>query len=283
MDVFNQIELITKQKISAAEELTGGCIGHVYCLKLDNGQKIVAKINKNPNSYLQIEGWMLQYLARKSSLPVPDVIHNSPSLILMSYIDGNSQISGKAEEHAAEILANLHEITAPTFGLDKHTLIGGLPQPNSKTDSWLSFFREHRLLYMASEGLKKGLLSESIFNRLNKFCDHLDKWLDEPNQPSLIHGDVWTTNVLAKNDRIVGFVDPAIYYADPEIELAFTTLFGTFGEPFFNRYNEIRPIKDGFFELRREVYNLYPLLVHVRLFGGHYAQQVSSILSHLGY
>ncbi len=65
--------------------------------------------------------------------------------------------------------------------------------------------------------------------------------LTEPDEPALIHGDVWTTNVLAQDDRITGFLDPAIYYADPEIELAFITLFNTFGQPFFQRYHELRP------------------------------------------
>ena len=98
------------------------------------------------------------------------------------------------------------------------------------------------------------------------------------DQPSLIHGDVWTTNVLASSERITGFLDPAIYYADPEIELAFITLFNTFGRPFFQRYHELRPISTDFWEIRRDLYNLYPLLVHVRLFGGGYVGAVEQIL-----
>ncbi|KPK03492.1 MAG: hypothetical protein AMJ56_19040, partial [Anaerolineae bacterium SG8_19] len=64
------------------------------------------------------------------------------------------------------------------------------------------------------------------------------------------HGDAWAGNILANGDEITGFLDPAIYFADPEIELAFTSLFGTFGDAFFHRYREIRPIKPGFMELR---------------------------------
>ena len=88
--------------------------------------------------------------------------------------------------------------------------------------------------------------------------------------------------MLSRDGRIAGFLDPAIYYADPEIELAFSTLFGTFGDAFFRAYGERRPLRPGFFEVRRDLYNLYPLLVHVRLFGGSYLGDVERILDRLG-
>jgi fructosamine-3-kinase len=168
-------------------------------------------------------------------------------------------------------------------GLEEPTLIGGLHQPNPWADSWLTFFREQRLLYMGREAVRRGRLPEAIFGRLAEFAAHLDRWLMEPQRPSLIHGDVWTTNVLALGDQVTGFVDPAIYYADPEIELAFITLFGTFARPFFTRYQEIRPLAPGFFEERRDIYNLYPLLVHVTLFGGGYVHSVDETLQQFGY
>ena len=92
-----------------------------------------------------------------------------------------------------------------------------------------------------------------------------------------IHGDLWGGNVLVDGKGRCGFIDPAIYYADPEIDLAYSTLFGTFGERFFARYSEHRPLAPDFGE-RRDLYNLYPLLFHVRLFGGSYVQSVRSTL-----
>jgi fructosamine-3-kinase len=93
---------------------------------------------------------------------------------------------------------------------------------------------------------------------------------------------VWSANVLAKGDRITAFLDPAIYYAAPEIELSFISLFDSFGDTFFERYAEIRYIRPGFFEERRDLYNLYPLLVHVYFFGGGYLSSVQSTLSRFG-
>ena len=88
--------------------------------------------------------------------------------------------------------------------------------------------------------------------------------------------------MLFRSGKIAGLVDPAIYYGDREIELAFGTLFGDLTPAFFDRYGEIFPIQPGFFEERRDLYNLYPLLVHVRLFGGSYVGSVDRILTRFG-
>ena len=278
-----KIETAVSQKVVDMAPLSGGCIGQVYKAQLQDGTTIVVKADDGPSPKLDIEGRMLQYLAEHSELPVPDVFLLQPNLLIMAYLPGDSHFSAQAQTHAAELLAACHQISAPTFGLEWDTLIGGLHQPNTPMASWLDFFREQRLLYMAGEGVRTGHLPASVLSRLDSFCGQLDRWLQEPERPSLIHGDVWTTNVLAQGNRITAFIDPAIYYADPEIELAFTTLFGTFSEPFFKRYEEIRPLAPGFFDTRRDIYNLYPLLVHVRLFGGSYVGSVDRTLRRFGF
>jgi fructosamine-3-kinase len=88
--------------------------------------------------------------------------------------------------------------------------------------------------------------------------------------------------VLADGDRIAAFIDPAIYFADAEVELAFITLFGCFGPSFWETYHALRPIDPEFFATRRDLYNLYPLLVHTRLFGGGYVARVEATLSRFG-
>lgn len=269
--------------VAAVESLSGGCIGQVYAVRLADGERLVVKVDDDATPRLDVEGYMLRYLADHSDLPVPAVHVSEPHLLVMDFIEGESRFPPATQRHAAELLAALHSVQGPRFGLERDTLIGGLYQPNPWTDSWLAFFREHRLLYMAREGEEAGRLPPAVRRRVERMAADLDRWLEEPAQPSLIHGDVWTTNVLAVGDRVTGFLDPAIYYADPEIELAFTTLFGTFGDPFFERYQELRPLEPGFFEERRDLYNLYPLLVHVRLFGGSYIGSVERTLRRFGY
>ena len=261
--------------------LAGGCVGEVYRVRLADGGSLVAKLGP-PDGALAVEAWMLGYLTEHTVLPVPEVLHASNSMLLMSHIESGDAITPSAETHAAELLAALHDVSAPAFGLERDTVIGGLAQPNPPSSAWIPFFRDHRLLYMGREALDAGRLTVEIMVRLERLAGRLDRWLEEPERPSLIHGDMWGGNVLVKAGRIAGFVDPAIYHADAEIELAFSTMFTTFGEAFFRRYAEIRPIRPGFFEIRRDLYNLWPALVHVRLFGGGYVSSVERTLEILG-
>jgi len=278
------------------DRLHGGCVGEVYRVNIFEASPfessvIVAKFTASEDASpedattagtLDIEGKMLTYLVERSDLPVPKVYFASPSVLLMEWIEGKSEFNPAAQRHAAECLAKLHQVKADRFGLPFHTLIGGLVQPNTPTDTWLDFFREQRVFYMAKAAYQEELLPCDILLKLEKCCDHLDRWIVEPAYPALLHGDAWTTNILAHGGKIRGFLDPAIYYGHPEMELAFTTLFKTFDEPFFTHYQAINPIEEGFFELRKDLYNLYPLLVHVRLFGQSYINPILQTLKRLG-
>lgn len=280
--LHDAIEAALGQRPLSLQPLSGGCVGEVYKVQLPGNLAVVAKVGQGAGAHLACEGAMLRYLQQHSRLPVPAVLHASDNLLIMEFIAGDSCFDAAAEQHAAELLAGLHAISAPHFGFEWDTLIGGLHQPNPRTSSWLEFFRDQRLLYMGNEALRTGRMPARTLARLERCAGRLTEWLDEPERPALLHGDVWTTNVLAQGGRITGFLDPAIYYGHAEIELAFTTLFGTFGAPFFRRYAEIHPLAPGFMELRKDLYNLYPLLVHVRLFGDSYLRSVESTLTRLG-
>ena len=269
-----RIARITGQAVVDVRALSGGCVGQVLLVQLADGCKVVAKLGPG----LEPEGWMLRKLAAESSLPVPMLLYADDDLLLMNYIDARDRLDDRAQEHAAELLAGLHQMSWHAYGLERATLIGGLVQPNPPTASWREFFRDHRLLFMAGEALEAGRLPAALMAGIERLGARLDRWIDEAPAPGMIHGDCWGGNVLCRQGRVAAFIDPAIYYADPEIELAFGTLFSDFGPAFFRRYNEIRPLRPGFFEARRDLYNLYPLLVHVRLFGGSYVDLVDDVV-----
>lgn len=275
-----RIERLAGRSIRSAAPLSGGCIADVVQLKLDDGETCVAKMAApdDHSGHLAIEAQMLRFLAANSSLPVPGVIAAAGDLLVMEYIEAGSPIDHNAEQHAAELLAELHSLTAPTFGFKQDTVIGPLRQPNPLRENWTEFFRDQRLLHMGRVALERGHLPATSFKTLETFCGKLGDFLPASSKPALLHGDVWDGNVLVRNGRVAAFIDPAIYYGEPEIELAFSSLFGTFGESFFACYQAIRPLEPGFFETRRDIYNLYPLLVHTALFGSSYAASVAATL-----
>jgi fructosamine-3-kinase len=264
----------------AFERLVGGCIAEVWRVTLDDGRRLVAK--RSEGGGLEPEAFMLRWLAAHSALPVPAVRHADDRLLLMDYVETSGRLDDAAQAHAAELLAALHDIGAERFGFERDTLIGPLEQPNPWTGSWVAFFRDQRLLDLGRRAFEAGRLPAATLRDLEAFCGRLERYLEEPAAPSLIHGDVWDGNILVRDGRVAAFIDPAIHFAHPEVELAFSTLFGTFGPAFFRRYRELRPLAPGFFETRRDIYNLYPLLVHSRLFGGHYPAQVARILARFG-
>lgn len=275
--VETAVKTITGRSPVEAHALTGGCVAEVRRVDLDDGSSVVAKIAADGG--LEIEGAMLRYLRAQSTLPVPEVLGCTDDFLLMAFVETRGTLGDAAQAHAADLLAALHAVTAPRFGFAQDTVIGPLALPNPWTDNWCDFFRDHRLMHFGRLAQARGGgLSVDAFVRLEAFCADLDRYIPPEPAASLLHGDMWDGNVLVHDRRIAAFIDPAIFYGDAELELGFATVFHTFREAFFARYHEHRPIDPEFFATRREIYTLYPLLVHAALFGAAYGQAVDRIL-----
>lgn len=274
-DISEKLRAHFGEGASSLRPLSGGCVGEVYGLEA-GGERYALKVDRQRTGALAAEGKMLDYLTQRTALPAPRAIAYDADFLLMSWVEGGS--GGGADTHAADLLAELHDLSADAFGFDFDTVIAALHQPNPWTPRWLDFFAEHRVVEMAKQAFDAGNLPGELLRRAERLAGRLDQWLDEPERPGLVHGDVWGGNVMGSGGRITGFIDPALYFADPEVELAFITLFSTFGDAFFSRYAERRGLSPHFWEVKRDLYNLYPLLVHARLFGGGYVSQAGSIL-----
>lgn len=266
--------------VTALIELDGGEVGTVYRLDFADRASVVAKVGDTP---LTVEARMLRSLAAESDLPVPTVYDATDDLLFMAYVEGDGAFTPAVERDIADHLAALHDVTAERSGFPFDTLSGPYRLPNPWTDSWVEFFREHRLLDAAEAAATEGTLPPGDAERVDALAADLEAILREPDAPALVHGDVWRENVVVRDGAVRAFLDPAVYYGHPEVELAYVALFDSFGDAFFDRYADRRGIEDGFFETRATAYGVFPLLEHVRYFGRDYLPRLRESLAELGY
>lgn len=233
--------------------------------------------------HLAVEAAMLADLRADGALIVPATFYSEDDLLITEWIETDGTPIGAAHERAAaEALAKLHATPRGAFGYRYTTTIGGLAQPNPETPDWLPFFRDARLMHFARAALAAGEIDPALMARIEALAARVEDFLAEPAHAALIHGDAWFGNVLTRGNRIAAWIDPALAHAHPEIELAYVTMHGTFGAVFFDTYNELSPIEPGFFDSRRDLYNIVPNLVHVRLCGPTYIAPIDDALSRVG-
>lgn len=195
------------------------------------------------------------------------------AFLLMEWLAASNSREDRetAQEGLGRMVARLHRHPSDSYGLDHDNFIGKLPQTNARTADWTTFFIHHRLRkqldmtarYMVDIRLQKQF--EQVFNRLESLYPH------EP--PSLVHGDLWGGNYLVTDAGRPVLIDPAVYYGNREMDIAMTTLFGGFSDRFYAAYHEAYPLQPGWKD-RVDLWNLYPLLVHLNLFGPSYLEAV---------
>lgn len=198
--------------------------------------------------------------------PVPQVFSASEHRLEMEWVTGSADW-----ELLGATLAGVHRHLSDRFGYRRDNVIGPLPQANPWTDSWPEFFVEHRIRPHLGD------LPSELGRRLDRLCRVVIPELLEHDQvPSLIHGDLWAGNIVDG----AYLIDPAVCYADRELELAFMALFGGIPEAMWRGYEDAWPLDPGW-EQRRPILQLYHLLVHVRLFGGGYVALVAERIPNL--
>ena len=263
--------------------LAGGCINSGGRLKTFGGDFFIKwnDARRFPHMF-QTEAAGLDLLRGANTLHIPEVMgvfeQGGYQGIVLEFI-GHRQPSSAYWQDLGHGLAALHQNSHPVFGLDHANYIGSLPQHNTPTASWSEFFIQQRLVPQLRMAVDSGRLDQDAVRQFERLYSKLPEIFPE-EKPALLHGDLWSGNVIIDDAGAPCLIDPAVYYGHREVELAFTRLFGGFNDVFYSAYTEQFPLAPGF-QQRVEVYNLYPLLVHVNLFGGGYAGQVRSILKRM--
>lgn len=262
--------------------VSGGCINNTVKLETDKGFYFI-KWNENAEEDLFEKEEKGLYLLRKTkTLNTPEVIGRGradmKNFLLQEFIQRHAPVSNFWKIFG-EGLASLHKHTQNEFGLDHDNHIGRLPQKNDLRESWIDFFIENRLEVQLGLAIYNGYIDTSFANKFRQIYAQLPGLL--PDEPaSLLHGDLWSGNFMVGTDGLPFIYDPAVYFGNREIELSFTRLFGGFDRVFYQTYHEAYPLEPGF-EERIDIYNLYPLLVHVNLFGTSYLSGVERTVNRL--
>lgn len=266
--------------VEQSTPVAGGSINDAWRIDTNEG-RFFLKTNGSDRSpsMFGAEADGLARLGATATLPVPRVIDqgedHDTTWLLLEWIEQGKAAAGSWKVFGTD-LARLHRNTAATFGLDRNNFIGSLLQTNTPAAVWSQFFIQRRLEPMLKLALSsKRVAAGTAFRFERLFAQLEDLFPQEP--PSLLHGDLWSGNYLFGKDGSAWLIDPAVYYGHREMDIAMTRLFGTCDETFYAGYQEEWPMEPGW-EDRMDLYNLYPLMVHVNLFGGAYIQQVEGIL-----
>jgi len=282
MDALQQqLSKVLDKDILSIDFFTKGQIGDIY--KVYTVDKAYILKTSQASDRLQIEANMLEDI-NKYDIAVPEVYDVTQTHLLLEYIEESKQAKCTQEIEAAKVLSALHSVTNDSrmYGYYYDTTVGPFSQKNEQTQyNWTLFLGQMRILPMAKICYEKGQISKGLVDRLEGLCRDLYKHIDMSTiTPSLLHGDLWSGNILF-NMNGTTLIDPAIYFGDKEMELAFILLFDTFGESFFREYEEVHPLSDNFYDVKVPLYQIYPLLVHVALYGGSYIKQLEQTLKRL--
>ncbi|MBU0487952.1 MAG: fructosamine kinase family protein [Bacteroidetes bacterium] len=266
--------------ISSHRSLGGGCINEAARIQVGNRSYFVKwnLARRYPNMF-GAEAIGLKMLEDTGEIQVPGVVcageEGNYQFLLLEFIDRAVEVESFWQDFGAS-LARLHRNTHSSFGASHNNYIGSLPQSNAFTTSWVEFFVSQRLEPQIRMAVDSGSCDRMLMVHFQAFFNRIEEiFPDEP--PALLHGDLWSGNFMTGSRGKACIFDPAVYYGHREMDIAMTTLFGGFANEFYNSYNNEYRMEAGW-EKRLPFCNLYPLLVHVNLFGGGYLSQVNSIL-----
>jgi fructosamine-3-kinase len=248
--------------VLGAAALSGGDLSAVHRLRLANGGSAIAK----QGPLVSEEAEMLIAIAARGA-PAPAVLAVGEDLLLIEEMPNDGQL-GTSWDSLATVLQSLHAAPGRAYGWPADYAFGRVAIPNGAADDWPSFWAERRLRTHAPH------VPASLARRLDRLADRLPDLLPKHPAPALLHGDLWGGNVLTSGGRVTALIDPACYHGDREVDAAMLTLFDAPPTRFFDAL----ALAPGWQE-RQPIYRLWPLLVHLRLFGSSYVGAVEAALA----
>lgn len=249
------------------ERLAGGDLSEVLLGARPDGRRIVAK----GGTAIAAEAAMLRTLAGLG-LPAPVVDGEHDGILLLEHIENDGVFSPAAWRSIGAALRSLHDSGGERYGWSVDHALGTVALDNRETSDWPAFWGEQRLLATAT------ILDRPWRARVEALVRRLGDLLPSAPPPALLHGDLWTGNLLVQGGALRAFIDPACYHGHAEVDLSMLTLFDTPPDDFWSAYGSL----DAGWGARRPIYQLFPALVHLRLFGTSYAGMADRLLTASG-
>lgn len=275
-------------KIEHTASVSGGSINQCWHLQ-GNKQAYFVKINHSSLIEMFIaEMSGLQAILATDTIKVPDPLcygsTDKHAYLVLEYLDLSVNAQQVDNDQTAlllgEKLARMHQHGTKYYGWKQNNTIGSTPQINTQTDSWAGFWVHQRLEYQLKLAARNGFQG-NLQRRGEMLLDRVPHFLaGHAPQPSLLHGDLWGGNAAVTVQAEPVIFDPAVYYGDRETDLAMTECFGGFSAAFYQGYNNIWPLPEGY-QQRKVLYNLYHILNHLNLFGGSYLVQAEAMMEQL--
>jgi protein-ribulosamine 3-kinase len=260
----------------------GGDISAAWRLSTGNGDLFVKTGPLSVFDMFTAEAEGLAEISASETVRVPKMIatgqDEATAFLALEWIELEAG-DVAVERRLGEQLAQMHRASADRYGWHRDNTIGLTPQCNPRSDSWVDFYREHRLAYQLTLAAENGFTGE-LQDRGSRLLKRLPVYFESVMPDvSLLHGDLWGGNWGCSGGEPVIF-DPAVYYGDRETDLAMTRLFGGFGAAFYEAYESSWPLADGHQE-RQHLYQLYHVLNHLNLFGSGYLGRAISLIDKL--
>lgn len=255
----------------------GGDINEAWAVTLADGRRAFVKTNPSaPPTMFPREADGLRWLAAPGAIRIPEILAVSERFLALELMQPGAPVAEHAERLGRE-LAALHLSGAEGFGGPDANFIGSLPQDNTPEADWPMFYAQRRLLPQLRMAERAGRASPAMRDGIARLVEVLPDRVGPAEPPSRLHGDLWGGNQMAVDGAPV-LIDPAVYGGHREVDLAMMQLFGGFSRRVFDAYDEAAPLAAGWRD-RVPLYQLYPLLVHVNLFGGGYVSSVERALA----
>ncbi|MBI04253.1 MAG: hypothetical protein CMI96_00370 [Pelagibacteraceae bacterium] len=285
-EINNILKKVFKSKNNLKRQVLQISFG-IICEKIKtvNNDEFIIKYYKNYNNYynfnaIKAEAFALIYLEKNKYTIFPKVKYFNNKILIIEYIKHNKKISNLKKSNFLDILIKLHKKKSKKFGFVFDTQIGGMKQPNDQTANWVDFFCKNRLINVYDAICKNDPMPKEINTKIESLIKNINNYIPKNVTPSLLHGDMWEGNILFNNNKVIGLIDPGIFFGHNEMELAYLRFFNFINKKFVNDYNNFIKIDTEYY-LYEPVYQLYYALLNVHLWSYKYVKNTYKLLNQL--